>query len=170
MSEIFQSLKISCLVRKSLELGLNFSYLLQYSVNRDINQHDLRNFSPRVFYIFCKKVIKKYFFKEMLFLCLWFNRLCSSDIISAYHRVNKLFPDKYDQISYYSASEMTKIVLSQYISTTPKLNYLKYLQGIISLAINPNTNPKMGVLKMLRIIKNRSYKERFFYRLILSLL
>jgi hypothetical protein len=53
VSEIFQSLNNSFLIRKSIEPGLNFSYLLKYSVNEDSNQHDLRNVSPRVFCIFC---------------------------------------------------------------------------------------------------------------------
>ncbi len=70
VSEIFQSLNNSFLIRKSIEPGLNFSYLLNYSLNGDSNQHDLSYVSPRVFCIFCKKVIKKYFFKEMPFLCL----------------------------------------------------------------------------------------------------
>ena len=53
VSEIFQSLNNSFLIRKSVEPGLNFSYLLKYSLNGDSNQHDLRNVSPRVFCIFC---------------------------------------------------------------------------------------------------------------------
>ncbi len=73
VSEIFQSqnnsfvlkrslvmikprLNFSFLIRKSVEPGLNFSYLLQYSVNGDINQHDLRNVSARVF---CNFFLKK---------------------------------------------------------------------------------------------------------------
>lgn len=70
VSEIFQSLNNSFLIRKSIEPGLNFSYLLNYSLNGDSNQHDLSYVSPRVFCTFCKKVIKKYFFKEMPFLCI----------------------------------------------------------------------------------------------------
>lgn len=60
---------------------------------------------------------------------------------------------------------MTKIVLSCYNSTTPKLKLPQipsgYSSGTIFPVINPTTNPKKDVVKILKPIKNRSYKERF---------